>query len=103
MLFLRCTFFFIVHDCHFAEIRRQTDGESPDGGSGEMSMKRQFDTGSAEMGLDISMKRQFDTGSGEMEPEKGIERQLDTGSGEPDLEGKKEEKADLGMCQSCCF
>ena len=65
----------------------------------EVDKKGQFDTGSGEMGPD-SMKRQFDTGSGEMEPEKGMERQLDTGSGEPDSEGKK---ADIGMCQSCCF
>ena len=65
-----------------------------------MDKKRQFDTGSGEMGQDISIKRQFDTGSGEMEQQKGMERQLDTGSGEPDSEGKK---ADIGMCQSCCF
>ena len=93
---------FIVHDCRLAEIL-QTDVGSPDGGSGEMTMKRQFDTGSGEMGPEMNMKRQFDIGSGEMEPEKGMERQLDTGSGEADSQGNKEEKADHGMCQSCCF
>ena len=72
-----------VHDCRLAEIR-QTDKMpeemNRDGGSGEMNMERQLDTG-----------------SGELEPEVDIERQLEIGSGEPGQEEKIESQIVIGM------